>query len=296
MKKQTISGWEMCLRMQNFLSSNSTIVALIVGGTEAQTAISARISAIADLKKSRSQAEDGSADAKMKAKAELIGTATEGVHVLRAWATVSKDETLKGKMKKLLRKVKRSGGSGLITESQGVYDLIQSNLTALLPWELDAATQTSFLNKINAYSNLLSKPQQATATRSRIGADVENLVKELIAEFKDLDALVFPLEKKHPDFVKEYILNRQLIDKPTIKRAAMLKVLDEETKAPIGKVKMVTPFGVYTSTTKGNLVIPSASEGSCSVKLVKPGMQDAEYTLVIVAGETNKQTFYLKAA
>lgn len=174
--------------------------------------------------------------------------------------------------------------------------MIEQNLVALLPWEITAATQLEFKAKFDSFSNLLSKPRQATSLAKRIGSEVESKIKMVIDDYKNLDILINAQQKKHPAFVKEYLINRQLVELPTTKRAAICKVLDADTKSPVAKAKFTTPFGVFKSTSKGNLIIPSAGEGSWPVTVSKPGCLNAEFMLVIVNGETNKQIVYLQAA
>lgn len=296
MKKTFISGWEMCLRMQNFLNSNATLVALITGASSAKSEIDTKITAISDLKKDGVTAKNGAAAAKRKAKMELVETSRDHLAILKAHATIQKDETLLGAIKKSLRVVTRSGGSTLLTETESIIDTVQDNLAALLPWEIDAASQLVFKAKITAFSLFLTAPRQSTTKGQRIGSEVEKAIRLLIEDYKGLDAIIIAQQKKHPAFVKEYILNRQLIDLPTRKRAAMLKVLDQDTHEPLEKVKLKTPHGVYNSTKNGNLIVPSFSEGSWPVTYLVPGKTEVPGTLLIVAGITNKTIIYLNAA
>lgn len=296
MKKNVISLWEMCLRTYNFLSGKPTIVGSIVGVSAALTALGTKIAAVAELRLLWEETTKGTTIDKKLVQDDLIKACKGRIAILIAYATLTDKTAMAREFLGLQGKIASSGAMDLIARASRVYEVTQANLAQLADWNMTAALQTEFKTKIDAFTEVQSLPRQKAVQRSQYRKQFEAKTKELLEDLKKMDHFVGAALSSNPGFVAEYKQIRIIVDAPKTKKAAILKVLDATTNAPLEKVRLITNFGTFRSTSRGNIILPTGSEGSHSVKLVRPGCVDCEATLVLISGVTTKQTFYLQAA
>lgn len=296
MNKRTLSGWSMSLRVQGFLKKKPTEVAAIVGASDVIAALDAKIAAIDTMFTARETTVEGYTLDKQAHQAELVQLSQGYAAILISHAAISKTKTLQKLMKKLKTELGRAGTLAVLTKSNKVYNSIHENLAALTPWNVTAATQTAFLAKIDAYRVLLALPGEKRKSRKELGLQITNQMKEVMAEFYTLDDIFGSILLTSPELVSEYKAMRSLDNPATSKLSAKLAITHLETGLPAEKAIVETPFGVFTSTLKGNVQLKQVERGSYDGVIRLPGCKDKSVTLNIVPGTTFKLAIALEAA
>lgn len=296
MNKSTMSVWSMMLRCQNFLNTNAALVDTIVDIDPTRLTIFEKMAEIASLKELQESTTKGFTFDKSRLRTQLTGTVLVNGAMLTSYAAATGNGALQAEIKTCLRQLNTCSATSLLTKAGTVYAKIQANLAALASRGRTPATQTALQTDIDNFKAAISAPREFAVKKAEATKMIDAGLKSLNANFAILDDLVGSLLGTNPDFVAEYKRIRMIVNSGNVKRAAICKVLSLASNQPLEKAEIDTPFGKFRSSKNGNVIIRSASEGTYTVKVSRPGSQTRIYTLTIINGLTTKETFYLEAA
>ena len=196
--------------------------------------------------------------------------------------------------------LKRTADTGLRDAAQGIYDRAQANLTALAPYGISAATQTSLQNAITAFVTSIPKPRLGIADKKQTTTQLANLFKQADATLDNIDTLIEIVRLTQPNFYKGYKAARKIVETGVgslalkglvtdaktgdpVKGASLTFVLDGNgTKAK--SAKALEPI-IKKSADKGGFNIKSLPAGMYTVTISKNGYADKTETIAISDGE-----------
>lgn len=296
MNKSTMSVWSMMLRCQNFLNTNAALVDTIVDIDPTRLTIFEKMAEISSLKEIQESTTKGFTFDKSRLRAQLTGTVLVNGAMVTSYAAASGNGGLQAEIKSCMRQLNTCSATRLLTKAGTVHAKIQANLPALASRGRTAATQTALQTDIDNFKAAISAPREFAVKKAEATKLIEVGMKSVNANFTILDDLVGSLLGTNPDFVAEYKRNRMIVNSGNVKRAAICKVLSLSSNQPLEKAELDTPFGKFRSSKNGNVIIRSATEGTYTIKVSRPGSQTRIYTLTIINGLTTKETFYLEDA
>lgn len=209
------------------LDDNASIVAANVAFQTAFNKIKANIIAIQTVAQQKSASLTGIAADKSNSKQILCKLAATIAGAVSAYASATKNETLKQEMNLSITTLARTRDEALAPRCQMIHDRATANKDALADYDIKSAQLTALQTAIDNYSAETMKPRHAVSTRKTATANLAALFKENDDILKNqLDKLIELYRADHPDFVQTYESARIIVDPPTRAR----KIGDKESK------------------------------------------------------------------
>lgn len=150
---------------------------------------------------------------KSEAKKTLCQLAADIAAPIFAFASSTNDNKLKEEVDFSYSDLFKSKDDQLAPRCQNIHDAGTTNLAALAPYGITAATLTTFQTTIDNYQAKVPTPRNAAALKVTIRTNLRNLIKETDKVLKEqMDKPVVGLKTTNPNFVTTYKANRIIID------------------------------------------------------------------------------------
>lgn len=222
---------------------------------------------------------------------------------LQSYANVNNNPELYDSVKFSPSKMKTARDTEIVGICNTILAKATANAATLVNFGVTAALITELQTSITNYSATVAKPKTAISQTKTATENLAKLFKEiddLLNKRLDLDIELFKVPK--PEFYSQYQTARIVIQTGGSKVSVLGNVTVAGSGEPLkgatltfapetnGMLKAastttVNPI-VKKSADKGNLRIPSMSEGSYIVTVKKIGFKDQVVTITVVNGET----------
>jgi len=249
---------------------------------------------------SESQAISGITIDKSNAKKKLCQTASEIAGIVFAFATNTKNISLREVVNYSYSDLFKIKDDLLAPTVKNIFDAANENLTKLDSYGISTATLDSFKSTIDDYSGAVPKPRSAVSLKSTYSKNLRMLIKQTDDLLKsELDKLVISFKAYAPDFVSTYKNARIIID--AAKSTTQIKgaVVNATDKSPLknASVEIIGSSSLKTQTSiEGNFTFKPVTPGSYKINVTAEGSTETTTTSVEVKlGKTAKVEIAVKS-
>ncbi len=264
------SKFSMFQALISLLNENKQIWHLVVAFATAFGLFSEKTTLLGDIFRERARKIAGIAGSKRNKRKTLTTQALVISGALRAYASAGGHEELrqairykKGELDKLTEKE-------LVATCQNIYKLALDYKEHLPGFNIAEATLTGFGMLTTEYEGMKGITRNAISARKALGETQSELMADIDSLLADqLDAMIISFQETHPQFYKEYMNNRILVDPKTSPTQFAGQVTDAATGLPVRHALVTvlnTPYLVNTR-----------PDGSFKLRVPKPGT----YTLQV---------------
>lgn len=214
---------------------------------------------------------------KSQLKSTLVMLAADASHKIQAYAKFTNNQLLLSETKFTDSDLKNASDNALRDMAQCVYDRVQSNLAALAPYGISAATQTALLGAITSFVAAIPKTRIGAIDSKQGTFQLNNAFTTTDAALKNIDMVVKILALSQPVFYEGYLSARKLIVKGTNSLSLKGLVRDAATGEPIKGATLTFSFDPSVARAKGakpvkDIVKKSADKGRFSIKSMPTGV------------------------
>lgn len=290
----------MYLVVKDFLITNTSLLTPLPNYAGFYTAFTNGITLIQSNSEQQMFNKSGLKTNKSLLRNSLVMTSADNSRKVRAYAKFTNNNLLLTETKFSESDLKNATDNELRDMTQGLYDRIQVNLTALAPYGITAATQTAFLNAITAFVASIPKPRAGAIDTRQGTIQLNNSFKVVDAALENIDILVDIIKLSQPVLYSGYKLARKIIVTGVGSLAVKGLVTDAVSGDPLKGVSLMfaldgdamrmkgaKPAKDYVKKTadKGGFMIKSLPAGMYSVTVSKAGYADQIVSIAVSDGE-----------
>ena len=211
---------------------------------------------------------------KGNAKQHLARTTSDFADIISAFASATKNATLKQEVNYSYYKLTRLRDESLVPVCRIIYTRADENLDALRDYGITPQKLTLLDTAINDYAAKSPKTRTAVANRQAHNANLRELFKQADDILKNqMDGLMKNFRTSHPDFYNAYFAAREVIDPHTTVTQLKGTVIDASDEKPIkgATVTIVELNKSKTTNLNGEYSFKPAENGTFTLKIEKPG-------------------------
>lgn len=285
--------------VEQHCDANPSIIAAVAAFMTAYNAFKAVIAEIIGTEQLVGTNLSGITAGKGNSKKTLAQTTAEIAGIVYAYASATKNETLKQEVNFSFSTLKRTRDEQLAPRCQLIHDRAVANKAALADYGITDAKTAALQTAIDTYSGETTKPRTAVSNRKTQNANLNAKFRAADAILKDqMDKLIANFAATDPDFVKTYENARIIIDAPTTATQLKGTITNAADHAPIkGATVTIVELGkTRTTDTFGKYSFKPVEHGTFIVRVTKDGYETFENDEVEVKlGEINRFEFVLQA-
>lgn len=196
--------------------ANPTVVSEVTALADAVSRFKTKIAAIVGTTQQKVTVITGITTDKSVSKRSLAEKTSIVADAVYAYAAKNADNELKAEMKISVNQLMKTRDDALAPRCQNVHDKANAIITDLQDYGITAAKLADLQTAIDDYFASTVKPRTATSHRKALNARLNDQFKETDEILlNEMDKLVNTLKPAHPDFVREYESNREVIDPPS---------------------------------------------------------------------------------
>jgi hypothetical protein len=178
--------------------------------TEARNGVAAIRSAAA----SQESPLSGITDEKAQVRGDLEDLTLEIADQVAALAAKNSDPALSAQVHLTRSFLDQNQDDQLVQTAERVRDVAHANVELLGDYGIKDGEIQAFNNAITRFTELKTAPRTAKAARSGMTLGVANLIRATRSLFRNqLDKLMTPFRKSHPDFYKGYVAARVIVNR-----------------------------------------------------------------------------------
>jgi len=303
------SKLSMYLVIRDYMATNAAILGPLPNFAANQTAFQNAITQIQASGEQQNFDKTGIAAGKGQLKQNLVAHAADTSRKLTAYAKFTDNRTLLGEIRYSESDLKRRADTNLRDVARGIYDRAQAIVASLATYGITAATQTTLLNAINAFTAAIPKPRLGVAEKKQSTSQLAAFFKLADASLDNIDTAVEIVRLTQANFYNGYKAARKLIltggGSVSIKgvvsdastgeplKSATLKFVSNGTRAMI---KASNSGGDVTKKTadKGGFMVKTLAEGSYQLIITKPGYKEQTVTVNVSDGKMSSLNIKLE--
>ena len=254
--------------------------------------------------------KSGSTAAKNELRVVLISQAIDISRRVVAYASNIANIALQETVDYTESRLKKASDQKLVSSCQVIYENANTNLTALAPYGVTAATLATLQASITSFSTSIPKVRVRTTDSGKTTNELVKLFKVLADNWEKVDTLIEMVRISKPNFYSEYEKVRKVIEKGKSSLSLKIQAINaingegeanvKFTLTLISKLKKAATdenSSIVDEFEEGKKVIErkTAKGGSCNVKNLpdgtylltgkKTGCKDVSETINIVNGE-----------
>lgn len=265
--------------VEQHCDANPSIIAGVAAFMTAYNAFKAVIAEIIGTEQLVSTNLSGITAGKGNSKQSLARTSAEIAGIVYAYASATKDETLKQEVNFSFSTLKRTRDEQLAPRCQLIHDRAVAHKAALADYGITDAKTAALQSAIDTYSGETTKPRTAVSNRKTQNANLNAKFRAADAILKDrMDKLIANFAATDPDFVKTYENARIIIDAPTTATQLKGTITNAADNAPIkGATVTIVELGkTRTTDTFGKYSFKPVQNGEFTITVTKQGYTDTQ--------------------
>jgi hypothetical protein len=271
------SKLSMFLTVKDFLTTNASIVTPLPNYSGFFTAFQNAITQIQTYAEQQMFDKTGLAANKGQLKNTLVMLAADASRKITAYAKYSNNQLLLSETKFTESDLKNATDTELRDNAQGIYDRAQTNLTALTPYGITAATQTTLVNAINAFVISIPKPRIGTTTKKQSTEQLVNAFASANGALNNIDTIIEIIRLTQPNFYSGYKTARKLVETGNGSLAIKGSVIDATNGTPLKGVTLSFKLDESVSDSKPSkntdpIIKKTAEKGGFNIKSLQAGI------------------------
>lgn len=301
------SRLSMFLAVKDYLTANATIVSALPNYSGYFTTFQNSITGIQTYAEQQMFDKTGISASKKQLRSTLVALAVDTSRKLTAYAKFANNQVLLKETKFTESDLKSSADTALRDYAQGIYDRAQTNLTALTPYGVTAATQTALQAAITTFVASIPKPRLGITDKKLSTIQLANNFDAADTALENIDIIIELVRVTQANFYNGYKAARKIIETGTNSLSLKGVITDAATGEPLKGVTInfcpecVEPTQkaaangmsaakeevVLTKRTaeKGGFNIKLLPEGVYKVTIKKNGYQEQVVTVAVTDGE-----------
>ncbi len=209
MQKHMEDKLTMYLGVESVLEANVTKTDTLPALKGALANFKARIAAIEGKSKEFDLAVTGKTQVKLDAEDDLVGELLPAVFAVAAYAHEKGDSELFAKVNTSESGIRKLRDTEIVTKSNGLLELVQSQVANLADYGVTAETVASIRRKIDAYASSIGRKEGGYSERSSARQTLHDLFDETDAILgRQIDTLMEHFRKPELEFYNAYCAAR----------------------------------------------------------------------------------------
>lgn len=304
------SKLSMFLAVKDYLTANATLTTALPNYAGFFSTFQSSIISIQTYGEQQMFDKTGIAENKKALRETLVMLAADTSRKITAYAKFANNTVLMNEIKYTESDLKKLADTGLRDATQGVYDRAQTNLTALATYGITAATQTTYLNAINAFVASIPKPRLGITDKKQSTTQLANFFNVAEGALENIDTIIEIVKLTQPNFYNGYKSARKLVETGTGSLTVNGFITDASTGEPLkgvtvsfspdggslamkavsstNKTTKTDPLVVKKTAEKGGFNIKSLPEGTYQVSVKKNGYLEQIVTIEVTSGEKSE--------
>ena len=273
-----------------YCTANAATTASVPAFQTALTAFQNTVSQIHNTLQMQATDITGITDEKTQLKQTLCEQATNLTASIFALACATNNMPLKKQTDLTLSDFKSLGDDMLVPTCANIHDLLNTNVAALAPYSITAATVTAFQTAIDGYKAIVVSPRNALSQRVARRTALNDLFKQANDILKNqMDKVSLQFKTTSENFYNAYTNNRAIVNPKSSATQITGTITNSVTHDPLpGATVQVVGQPLTTVTNEnGFYALRSVTPGSHSVKVSFTGYSDMQQNdLLVKLGRT----------
>jgi hypothetical protein len=304
MQKREEANFNMFRAVYAIRSDYSALISSIPALASGFNNLQARISSISGLISLQAAVISGIAVDKETLKAKMASLTYNYSGTARAWAADNEDDTSYEALNLVQSMIKKLPDEVAGPACMNIYNILNANSAALLPFGLTAAMLSELNTSISDYTAIVPLPANAINIRQTYTENIIKSVRQSASFLKrQLDNIVRAQINTNSDFVKTYFNSREIIDPPTNSTTFKITVWEDDgTGKPGAKTIAGARFEVIGIADKvthtdseGKAALSKFRKDTYTLLVTADGYSPVQKLISIGLGETKDLTFTLTA-
>ncbi len=216
MNKRDEAKVSMYKSVEAHCTANQTIIATSVAFLASFNVFIAKLASLFTNQSAAQKQTKGVAIDKEALKAALIQAAYDIASVVFAYASKSKNETLKQSVNFSITDLDRLKDELIVPVCNNIKKAANDNIIALADYGVTAATLTALQTNLDNYAGSTAKPRLAKTQKTTDNKNVKAVMKEIDEILKnEMDKTVVIFRAANPTFVTKYTEVRKIVDPGT---------------------------------------------------------------------------------
>lgn len=294
------SKLSMYLAVKTFLAMYPTITSTLPNYTPFSAAFIAGVAQIQACSEQQMFNKTGIQLSKIQLKFIVASLAADASRKMQAYARFVNNQVLLKEIKFSESSLKYTTDNELRNNAQGIYDRAQTNITALTPYGVTAATQTALQNAITSFLTAIPSPRIGQTDKKSSTTQLSIAFANTDAALANIDAVVEIVRLSQANFFASYRTVRKVIETGRGSLSVKGLVIDAESGDALKGAQLVfaaqpaegklnvaklTDAIVKKTADKGGFYIKTLADGMYTVNISKLGYESQEATLAVSGGE-----------
>lgn len=283
---------KMYLALRVFLKINESSINPLPNATEFITALDKAILLIQTYSEFKQFKGSGNTEAKNQYRDVLEKLSLENAGKIHAWAKYKKNDLLIAETKTNQTKLSKLTDIKLLDFAKGLLNRINTDLTSLTDYKLDAATQETFKNQIELFENSVPSIKNTKVNFKEATKQIAKGITDADEAIDNLDSLVEMIRFSESILYTDYKATRK-IDNSRSNNFVFKALVTDDAGNPVKDV-VIRFFDKNNgnaevlkkkTAAKGGINVTNLADGEYSLTFEKPGYQPQKADAVINSGE-----------
>ena len=283
---------KMYLALRVFLKINESSINPLPNAAEFITALDKAILLIQTYSEFKQFKGSGNTEAKNQYREVLEKLSLENAGKIHAWAKYKKNDLLIAETKTNQTKLNKLTDIKLLDFAKGLLNRINTDLTSLTDYKLDAATQETFKNQIELFENSVPSIKNTKVNFKEATKQIAKGITDADEAIDNLDSLVEMIRFSESILYTDYKATRK-IDNSRSNNFVFKALVTDAAGNPVKDV-VIRFFDKNNgnaevlkkkTAAKGGINVTNLADGEYSLTFEKPGYQPQKADAVINSGE-----------
>ena len=283
---------KMYLALRVFLKINESSINPLPNAAEFITALDKAILLIQTYSEFKQFKGSGNTEAKNQYRDVLEKLSLENAGKIHAWAKYKKNDLLIAETKTNQTKLNKLTDIKLLDFAKGLLNRINTDLTSLTDYKLDAATQETFKNQIELFENSVPSIKNTKVNFKEATKQIAKGITDADEAIDNLDSLIEMIRFSESIIYTDYKATRKIDNSRS--NNFVFKALVTDTAGNPVKDVVIRFFDKNNgnaevlkkkTAAKGGINVTNLADGEYSLTFEKPGYQPQKADAVINSGE-----------